>query len=25
VDIGNAQAFTATINFDDVVVDQTPG
>jgi hypothetical protein len=25
VDIGNAQAFTATINFDDIVVDQTPG
>ena len=25
VEIGNAQAVTATINFDDVVVDQTPG
>ena len=25
VEIGNAQAFTATINFDDIVVDQTPG
>jgi hypothetical protein len=25
VDIGNAQAVTATINFDDVEVDQTPG
>ena len=25
VDIGNAQAVTATINFDDIVVDQTPG
>jgi hypothetical protein len=25
VDIGNTQAFTATVNFDDVVVDQTPG
>jgi hypothetical protein len=25
VEIGNTQAFTATVNFDDVVVDQTPG
>ena len=25
VEIGNAQAVTATINFDDIVVDQTPG
>ena len=25
VEIGNTQAVTATINFDDIVVDQTPG
>ena len=25
VEIGKTQAFTATINFDDIVVDQTPG
>ncbi len=25
VDIGNAQAYTATFNYDDVVVDQSPG
>ena len=25
VDIGNAQAVTTTVNFDDIVVDQTPG